>query len=264
MNNAREEYEVNETLGKFFGIDLIQAYKENETDVTQKELLKSIREELANMQLMLAGGAIVSIMTGQTVNDLDFYLKDAEMESKAVEYFQRWFPEQPFFSPNAITFKRKSQRSNKVWTVQLIKRFKGTPEEIFSTFDFTITQALYDFSNAEFVFGERFFQDLAQRRLVYLGGSRYPICAMYRTKKYQDRGFKLPGSTIMHIALSIVQLDIKTYGQLKDQLMGVDTMYLQGLLGQDRYAQELPVDYGMFLEEIFSAFDGEAFKIDKE
>jgi len=183
-------------------------------------------------------------------------MKDPSMEKEATEFLQRYFTETVYHSTNAKTFKRKSKLSRKVWSAQLITRFHGTPQDILDTFDFTITQGIFDFENEEFVCGDRFFPDIAAKKLVYLGKSHFPICAMYRTKKYQERGYSLPGSTIMHIALSIVRLDIRTYKDLKQQLMGIDTMYLQNLLNSSKYDDALPVDYGQFLVDAFDNFDG--------
>ena len=210
-----------------------------------------IHAKLAELKLVLAGGAITSLMSGKHINDLDFYLEDPEKRSEAVEFLSEFFNGKVFVSSNCITFKRKSPRSNKVWTAQLITRFSGKPEDIFRNFDFTITTGAYQFSQERFVFGERFWQDLGMRRLTYLGSSRYPICALYRTKKYQERGYSCPGSTVMHIGLAIVQLEIKTYSQLKEQLLGIDTMYLQNLREETRFGPDLPVDFGEFVEAAF-------------
>ena len=260
MNLAIEQRRIIDTLIVYFGLE--QRTKVSETGHTLpdgpsvQEQAETIKKRLGELGCMLSGGAINSIITGMRVNDLDFYIKDASKIAEATAFLADHFKEIPYKSTNAITFKRKSSKGPKKWTAQLITRFAGTCEEILDTFDFTITQGVYDFSTGQFVFGARFLQDISARKLVYLGKSRFPICAMYRTKKYQERGYTVPGSTIMHIALSIVRLDIKTYRDLKDQLMGIDTLYLQGLLSQDKYADALPVDYGTFLVDAFEKLDG--------
>jgi hypothetical protein len=76
---------------------------------------------------------------------------------------------------------------------------------------------------------------------------------MYRTKKYQERGYKLPGSTIAHIGLSIMRLEIQNYGDLKEQLRGIDTQFLDKFLSDDRRDEALPVSYGEIIDEIFEA-----------
>jgi hypothetical protein len=249
MNNLIEKQKVIDTVETFFGPEKRGFIKEL---FGEKKDLGSILHDLQSLGLMLAGGAINSIFTDNRINDLDFYIKNVNDIPAATTFLARWFPsEPPFKSINALTFKRQSKHGRKIWTVQLITKFCGEPEYILDTFDYTITQGLYDFQNDEFVFGERFFQDLAKKRLTYLGKSHYPICALYRTNKYRDRGYKLPGSTIMHIALSIVRLEIKTYKDLKEQLMGIDTMYLKNLLNTEKYDDALPVDFGEFLADVF-------------
>jgi hypothetical protein len=201
---------------------------------------------------MVCGGAVNATFTNSTINDLDFYLKDSKYRDECAAWLYSMFPEK-FHTQNAITFKRKAEHSRKKYVVQLITRFSGSAHDIFDWFDFTITHCAYDFEEDKFEFGSRFFPDLAKRRLVYSGASKYPICAMYRTSKYVARGFILPGATIMHIALSIVQLKIENYKDLKEQLMGIDTIYLQGLLNaKDPNA---PVNYGEFVFEAFQLID---------
>lgn len=218
--------------------------------------IEYIKWDLNRLGLLLAGGAINSIFTGRPVKDLDFYMTDRSMKHEAIRVFSRYFGRPEFLSDNAITWKRKAHGSRRVFQVQLITRFTGTPREIFEWFDFTIVQDAYDFIYNEFSFGDRFFQDIAARKLVFCGKSKFPICAMYRTKKYIARGYNCPGSTIMHIALSIVRLEIKTYKDLKEQLMGIDTQYLIDLLSQEKYNEALPVDYGQFLADAFTRIDG--------
>ena len=211
--------------------------------------ITDILSTLGMLGVVLAGGAITAIFSGGTVNDLDFYLEDPSKLRLAEAYLKTFFTEPVYVSDNCITFKRKSPKTRRVWTVQLITRFSGHPVDIFDNFDFTITTGAYSFREADFTFGDRFFPDLAKKRLVYMGNSKYPICAMYRTKKYQERGYFLPGSTVMHISLAIVRLEIKTYAELKKQLLGIDTVFLQNLLKRDEFSSDLPVDYGLFVSE---------------
>ena len=215
----------------------------------REEELTYIWNELVRLKLLLAGGAITALFSNANVNDLDFYLTDPKMREAAIEFLGKYFKEPPFMSPNCITFKRKSNLSRKIWRAQLITRFSGSAEEIFRNFDFTVTTGAFDFSLNSFMFGDRFFIDLSSRTLHYMGASRYPICALYRSTKYRDRGYRLPGSTVMHIGLSILQLDIKTYKELKEQLLGIDTIYLQHLLERPEFGPDVPVDYGKFVAD---------------
>lgn len=204
--------------------------------------------------VMLCGGAVLSLFTESKVSDLDLYVKNPDNLAIVQEFLHSRFhnhEKPPFHSINAITYKRRSK--NRVYTIQLITKFTGEPASIFEYFDFTITNCAFDFEAQSFAFGPRFFADLGKRVLVYAGKSQYPICALHRINKYLEKGFRAPGSTLMHIALSIVQLDITNYRQLKEQLMGIDTSYLTNLL--ESKEPDVPVNYGEFIEEALNAIN---------
>lgn len=270
QDHNKEKFQLLYAIDRFFGTSEGFVYQEvlqldkdgkpalafNGKQIVNKVISDAYPNVFAKLQelgLMLCGGAINATFTNGTINDLDFYLSDATKKAEAEAFLTQFFPIEKMSSLNAVTMKRKSDKSQKKWVVQLITRFAGEPQKIFDWFDFTITHGAYDFRDNLFYFGERFLSDLSKRRLVYSGASMYPICAMYRTKKYVDRGYELPGATIMHIALSIVQLKIETYAELKEQLMGIDTMYLQGLLNAK--APDAPVNYGEFIYESFQIID---------
>lgn len=262
----KEKFQLRHAVDKFFGTDegwpvvhkeqttLLDEVKSVIKRWTEKDKTRpNVFEELKRLKLMVCGGTVNSIFTGSTINDLDFYMKDPSLVNECKAFFKTWFPDIEIETINAMTYKRKGAKTNKRWTVQLITRFTGEAKDIFQWFDFTVTHGAYDFEKEVFVFGDRFFMDVSKRRLVYSGASKYPICAMYRTKKYVARGYELPGATIMHIALSIVQLQIENYQQLKEQLMGIDTMYLQKLL--EAKQPNAPVNYGEFIYEAFQTID---------
>lgn len=265
MNFEKEEAQLRNTVDKFFGtMNGVSVTETTEVHVnadgTQYNYVKyipnteipNVFDELARLGVTICGGAITSIFTNANVNDLDFYVQDPRNLPEVHKFLEKFFKKE-FTSPNAVTYVRKSLKSNKKWRVQVITKFTGDPYAIFEWFDFTITHGAYVFSTRNFVFGDRYFQDLTKRRLVYSGNSQYPICAMYRTKKYVERGYTLPGATIMHIALCIVQLKIENYKELKEQLMGIDTIYLQKLL--EAKSPDAPVNYGEFVYEAFQLID---------
>lgn len=270
MNFEREQAILLSTVDAFFGTsggllyeELIPISEEGVVKKAAKAIKRFFRPEeekyvdvfkrLSELELVICGGAVNSVFTNATVNDLDFYMRNPSKKRECIEFLSSFFKDEIYESINAFTFKRHSTKSRKKWSVQLITKFHGDPHKVFQNFDFTITHGAYCFYNQHFVLGERFLQDLACKRLVYAGASRYPICAMYRIKKYLDRGYNVSGATIMHIALSIVQLNIRNYADLKEQLMGIDTVYLQGVL--DKHNPENPVDYGEFIEDVFKAID---------
>ena len=217
-------------------------------------------KKLGELGLLLAGGAINSIYSGRKVNDLDFYIKDTEYLADAKAYFTETLGEPVQESPNAITYKRTSGKNK--YEVQLITRFSGTPRQILDTFDFTIVQGCYDFSTQSFVLDDKFLPDIAARVLRYTSSSHYPICALIRTKKYQDRGYHFTNSCRLAISFAINRLDLTTYKNLKEQLLGIDTTFLRGFLETLDDDQELSDQERMeFIEVCCTMIDNQVTKI---
>ena len=253
----RERYVIEKKVCEFFGsteLTYVPAPGEETYQIAhgKAKMLHDFRNRvmdgLKEHGIMLCGGAITSAFSGASIKDLDFYVQDHEKLESASKFIEEFFPSASLYeSINARTWTRNKGRRK--YRVQVITRFTGNAEKIFDDFDFTICQGAYNFGNERFEFGARFLQDIAKRDIVYCGKSHYPICALYRTLKYQRKGYNLRGVTMMHIALSIVQLKIGTYGKLKEQLFGIDTMFLQDLLaGKD---DALPFDYAEFVEMAF-------------
>ena len=198
----------------------------------------------------IAGGAVLSSFTGMKVNDVDLYCDNPStirsMRAALIKCGYKLECE----TINSYTFTKDKK------VVQLITRFHGDPETVLSYFDFTVTQALYDIRTGLFYFGDRFFGDLAKREIVFTSTSIYPICSLYRTIKYREKGFEVKGYTLMLLALAIARLEMKTYKELKEQLMGVDTMLLQGIFKDEtNFREDLPIDYGKFVEAVFREKD---------
>ena len=216
-------------------------------------LLYNILDKLAEFRVNLIGGAITSVFSNQAIKDLDFYLEDP---SKLTDFTDYLVGHQQCSlhctTETALTFKRRVD--NRMYTIQVITGFTGTTDQIFNTFDFTICAGAYNFSKGDFELHPRFLPDIAKRTLVYMGGSRYPICALYRIAKYQERGYKCPGSTIMHLALATNALQINTYAELKKQLRGIDTLFLQGYL-ETMTETNVPFDYAEAIADIFKYLD---------
>lgn len=260
MNTEREKKRLLQRVEEFFGskdVSYVGPPDEAPADAFFNQMrlkvswVKELHEGLKANSIIICGGAITSTFTGMPIKDLDFYVSDPDKLPLAKAFIEKYFPEASVFrSINALTWTRYGgQTKRRKYQVQLITKFTGPPQKIFDDFDFTVVQGCYDFANDCFVLGDRFLTDIASRKIVFCGKSHYPICAMYRTLKYQRKGFSLPGTTVIHIALAIARLEIKTYKELKEQLFGIDTMFMQQFL--ENRDDETPVDYAEFIKEVF-------------
>jgi hypothetical protein len=176
----------------------------------------------------LAGGAVTSVFSSARINDFDLFFPSTKHLDDAIASLP--LDDKTINTDSALSVILGGHR------VQLVKVLTRTPAEVISSFDFTICQAGFDLDDG-FIFGEDFFQHLAQRRLVFNIKAEYPICSLYRARKFIKRGFSLSGIEAIKLGLCIHSLEINTYADLRKQLMGIDTMFLRDLTdslkGQD-------------------------------
>ena len=152
----------------------------------------------------------------------DQYLKDIEAdilgnqikEPSNVESKPKYRP--VFMSANAITLSDK---------VQLVIRFHGSPEAIHKNFDFTHAKCWYDHGDNSLHTPELALQCLLSRTLHY-SGSLYPICSIFRAKKFIERGWKISAGELLKMAWQVNGLNLTDMRVVREQLTGVDATYL--------------------------------------
>lgn len=220
-----------------------------------KDLDRGVLEILAKYDCYCCGGAIVSIFTGQPINDYDIYSVNKDNPSKIMEELKKQDFELKVESHNAYSLVRKSNKENgtKRLKIQLIKYEKFCNENIkdtFNYFDFHCCMGAYSFKEKKFYFDDYFLTDNIEKRLRFNPGTEYPICSLYRTLKYQKKGFTLPGIEIIKIALAINDLRMENYMDLKKQLMGIDTLFLQPLTDKLLSNDDEKYDFTKFREEL--------------
>mgnify|MGYP003637091162 CR=1 FL=1 len=151
-----------------------------------------------------------------------------------------------FLSSNAITLKGG---------VQLILRFHGDHEAIHENFDF-IHCTNYWTRKEKVVTNPEALLALMSRTLIYRG-SLYPICSIFRSKKFIKRGWRINAGQYLKMALQIGELDLTSPIILEEQLTGVDVAYFQEVINmvRDKNDPEAPVD-GTYLLTIVDKMFG--------
>lgn len=150
-----------------------------------------------------------------------------------------------FLSANAITLSHK---------VQLIIRFFGEPSDIHSTYDFAHCTCYWDSKTREITLPQAALESILARDLRYLGQSKYPICAMIRTRKFIKRGWNITAGQFLKIAWDISKLDLTDYSVLEDQLIGVDSAYFTQVLDMLRARDPNKIDAAYLMEVIDKVF----------
>ena len=121
-----------------------------------------------------------------------------------------------YISSNAITLTDN---------IQIIIRFFGTPEQIHNNYDFAHAKCYFDYAEQYLHLDPHAMQCMLSRTLVY-EGSLYPIASVFRMKKFLERGWRISAGQQLKIMWQISELNLKDMRVLKEQLTGVDMMYM--------------------------------------
>jgi hypothetical protein len=125
-----------------------------------------------------------------------------------------------FMSQNAISLSDK---------MQIVIRFYGEPDKIHENYDFVHATSYYRSQTNELVLRDKAMEAILSRTLYYTG-SLYPLCSMFRMKKFLDRGWRISAGEMLKIAWQINELNLKDFNVLREQLTGVDAAYFHQLL----------------------------------
>jgi hypothetical protein len=133
---------------------------------------------------------------------------------------------------NAITLSDK---------VQVVLRFVGPAKEIHKNYDFVHTTNYYT-EEEGVVLNQPALESILAKELKYVG-SLYPICSMFRIKKFIQRGWTITAGEMLKIAWDISKLDLNNRDVLQDQLTGVDAAYFNQLIRLLGEGQEIDRTY---------------------
>jgi len=127
-----------------------------------------------------------------------------------------------FMSTNAITLANK---------IQIILRFYGEPDQLHENYDFAHCTNYWTSWDGELVLRPKALEALLARELVYIG-SKYPVCSIFRLRKFIKRGFTINAGQIVKMCMQISELELSNLDVLEDQLTGVDCAYFIQVLAK--------------------------------
>jgi hypothetical protein len=123
-----------------------------------------------------------------------------------------------FLSQNAISLSDK---------IQVVIRFIGSPDEIHKNYDYVHATNYY--YQGKLTLRPQALESLLSRALIYQG-SLYPVCSLFRMRKFMERGWRISAGEIVKMAMQISELDLKDPAVLQAQLIGVDAAYFYELI----------------------------------
>lgn len=211
----------------------------------------------------VTGGAIASLLLGEPPNDYDIYLTDVEVAAALAEYYldtagkpgarvqilenrvavydddEARKPLEYFVDGGPGALERKQLytsgyaplaiTSNAITLsdgVQIILRFVGPAEVVHKNYDFVHTTNWC--GSDGLVLNEDAVLSIMTRELRYVG-SLYPVCSMFRLRKFIRRGWTISAGELLKIAYDISELDLTSPSVLREQLVGVDVAYFNRL-----------------------------------
>lgn len=242
-------------------------------------------KELVLTNYIVTGGCIASMLLGEKINDYDVYFRDIDVAAKVAKYYVNKFDpdnEKEFViskseandqiiiqdpSRSYVVTSKKEPKDGEKYVpigitsnaitlsndVQLIIRFVGEPEEIHKNYDFVHCTAYMTHDGLDI--SSSVFESLITRELKYVG-SLYPICSMFRIRKFLARGFTINAGEMFKIAWDINELDLDSPAVLADQLVGVDYTYFRELLRKLEQNREV-VNRDYVFRLINDIFDGD-------
>lgn len=112
--------------------------------------------------------------------------------------------------------------------IQIITRFIGSPEDIHKNFDF-IHATNYFTEKTGLVLNQPALESIMTKRLKYVG-SLFPICTLFRTRKFYKRDWTISAGDIFKISYDISKLNLHDTEVLKEQLTGCDVAYFHEVI----------------------------------
>lgn len=250
--------------------------------------LKSIKDKnvqiLVKENTIITGGAIVSLLLNEKVNDFDLYFTNKETVLAIIKYYQKLIEKDLNFK--ALKIEEKEERikikiqgtgiirtktENKKFypiiitdnaislsnNIQLIIRFYGPPEEIHKNYDYEHVKSYWLSKDGKLYINSNSIEAILTKELRYTG-SLYPLASLFRLRKFLTRGWTITAGDIFKIAFQVSKLNFDDPEVMYDQLIGVDTLYFTEMIERiksdlkEKKIKRVTQDYlSDLVEEIF-------------
>lgn len=151
-----------------------------------------------------------------------------------------------YLSGNAITLSGK---------VQIVIRFWGDPDTIHENYDFVHCMNYWTSWERKVTTRKKALESLLAKELVYIG-SKYPLCSIFRTRKFINRGWTVNAGQYLKMAMQLNEMDLGNVDTLEEQLVGVDAHFFLQVIESLRERNQETVDKAYLTEILNRIFDG--------
>lgn len=197
-------------------------------------MLNWLDEFMVGHNGFICGGCFKNIFNHEKVKDLDIFFKNESDFEDACEWFDNLCEDGDYFfyyeNDNVKAYKHKKTGV----VLELICKVFGTPKEIISNFDFTITKFAYFKKEVKdddekdthieywIALDNNFFEHLHLNRLVTDNKILYPMSTFERMIRYIGYGYKPCKETKMKITQAIHSLSPREIEVSESLYDGVD------------------------------------------
>lgn len=162
--------------------------------------------------IFLAGGYIRSCISNEPINDIDLFVSSKDQ----AELYINLLADDFVIYRTEYAFTILGKKPN----IQIIHKWTyAKPEDILPSFDFTIAKSViwYDGENWIGLCDDRFYMDLAAKRLVYTSPKRIEEVggSMLRVLKFYQRGYRIPLDSLGAVISRLIT------GINEDKLLGI-------------------------------------------
>lgn len=210
---------------------------ESSLDILREDLkswVSGIYNILSKHDIVIAGGALLSMLLKKPINDFDFYFKDQNAIEPFLIELEQMLHEDNNMKKIPISFTKIKTNNAYTYNINgvnfqfiIIPDFiVNDPNDLINNFDFTVCKIAYDFKYDKFYYSKNLQRDINSRELNY-EFNKYPVSSLMRIEKYEHKGFSINTMNILKIAMNIQSLNIKTYKDATEQLRGISTEYFK-------------------------------------
>jgi len=258
----------------------------HEISPTVQNWLSSIKDKLLMEELSksiyVAGGAITSVIIGESIRDIDVYINNIKTASKLIAYYTNRLQSLPS-AENILLYQEETHEGIRIKTtgqsytnyeppsvplgsehpiyisetamsfrsgIQVILGFVGSPESVLKRFDFEHARNWCDLTSV--YLSADAILSIAQRRLTFTTATQYPLASLFRLRKFVKRGWKISPGEILKIILCTNRLNLFDPHVLREQLVGIDLAYFENIFSA---LFSHPHDENLSLKTISDAID---------
>lgn len=186
---------------------------------------------------------------------------EASNPEEAADYVEEAIEKQPDTgSKPKVPYRPVYMTSNAITLsdgIQIVIRFYGEVNKIHENYDYAHCLNYWQSWDGKLDLNPVALECIINKELRYIG-SKYPLCSLFRMRKFLKRGWAINVGQILKIALQITTLKLSEISVLEDQLIGVDTAYFAQVIDLCQKKAELSksneIDYAYLIEIIDRVF----------